>query len=337
MRAHYPLQALLYSVALHRYLRWRQPDYDPAVHLGGVQYLFVRGMVGPDTPPGCGVFDWAPPAALIIELSDLLAGSCLRARGDAMTEVQVAQRGKGMLRVFNEAGVLAAADVHVALRLSALGGEASEDVAAGRGAGGARGAVRLGVPGSDADPRGDASTRSPKSISTHCPGRTTASSSRHCGGSPLVMGGSAGPLRPLRLVDTAEGGAALPRPVLPAGADHPAGARPARRRASRSSTSSRCGRAWTRCSATRTRRGAGPGPDRQRIAAALAATQWTTVVAGGPGTGKTHTVARVLALLIEAARAGSRGSRWPHPPARPRRGCRSRCASRPTRSGCHPT
>src|SRR5262249_16816966 len=27
--AHYPLQALLYSVALHRYLRWRQRGYDP--------------------------------------------------------------------------------------------------------------------------------------------------------------------------------------------------------------------------------------------------------------------------------------------------------------------
>ena len=30
LRAHYPLQALLYAVALHRYLRWRQPGYDPA-------------------------------------------------------------------------------------------------------------------------------------------------------------------------------------------------------------------------------------------------------------------------------------------------------------------
>ena len=28
-RAHYPLQALLYTVALHRYLRWRLPGYDP--------------------------------------------------------------------------------------------------------------------------------------------------------------------------------------------------------------------------------------------------------------------------------------------------------------------
>nr|MBA2415640.1 UvrD-helicase domain-containing protein [Geodermatophilaceae bacterium] len=66
LRAHYPLQALLYCVALHRYLRWRQPAYDPAVHLGGVQYLFVRGMVGPATPAGCGVFDWDPPAALVV-------------------------------------------------------------------------------------------------------------------------------------------------------------------------------------------------------------------------------------------------------------------------------
>ena len=75
LRAHYPLQALLYSVALHRYLRWRQPGYDPATHLGGVQYLFVRGMVGPATPPGCGVFDWRPPATLVTGLSDLLAGT----------------------------------------------------------------------------------------------------------------------------------------------------------------------------------------------------------------------------------------------------------------------
>ena len=74
LRAHYPLQALLYCVALHRYLRWRQPGYDPARHLGGVQYLFVRGMVGAPTPAGCGVFDWHPPEALVVAVSDLLAG-----------------------------------------------------------------------------------------------------------------------------------------------------------------------------------------------------------------------------------------------------------------------
>jgi exodeoxyribonuclease V beta subunit len=74
--AHYPLQALLYSVALHRFLRWRQPGYDPAVHLGGVLYLFLRGMCGPTTPiidgTPCGVFSWSPSAALVTDLSDLL-------------------------------------------------------------------------------------------------------------------------------------------------------------------------------------------------------------------------------------------------------------------------
>jgi len=75
LRAHYPLQALLYAVAVHRYLRWRQPGYDPAAHLGGVLYLFVRGMCGPDSPPGAGVLEWHPPAALVAELSDLLAGA----------------------------------------------------------------------------------------------------------------------------------------------------------------------------------------------------------------------------------------------------------------------
>ncbi|MGW4094248.1 UvrD-helicase domain-containing protein [Nocardia sp. NPDC004750] len=78
LRSHYPLQALLYSVALHRYLRWRLPGYDPARHLGGVRYLFVRGMIGPETPAGCGVFDWHPPADLVVALSALLAGEAGR-------------------------------------------------------------------------------------------------------------------------------------------------------------------------------------------------------------------------------------------------------------------
>jgi exodeoxyribonuclease V beta subunit len=74
----YPLQALLYQAALHRLLRWRQPGYDPARHLGGALYLFLRGMSGPGTPTvdghPCGVASWAPPAALIGDLSDLLDG-----------------------------------------------------------------------------------------------------------------------------------------------------------------------------------------------------------------------------------------------------------------------
>jgi len=76
VRGHYVLQALLYSVALHRYLRWRLPDYDPERDVAGVLYLFLRGMTGPDTPvvdgTPCGVFSWRPPTALVERLSDLL-------------------------------------------------------------------------------------------------------------------------------------------------------------------------------------------------------------------------------------------------------------------------
>ena len=76
LHSDYPLQALLYSVVLHRYLRWRQPGYEPGRHLGGVLYLFVRGMCGADAPVidghPAGVFDWQPPASLIVAMSELL-------------------------------------------------------------------------------------------------------------------------------------------------------------------------------------------------------------------------------------------------------------------------
>jgi exodeoxyribonuclease V beta subunit len=75
-RAHYGLQALLYTVALHRYLRWRLPSYEPGVHLGGVLYLFIRGMMGATTPvvagQPCGVFSWKPPPALVVALDAVL-------------------------------------------------------------------------------------------------------------------------------------------------------------------------------------------------------------------------------------------------------------------------
>ncbi len=79
-RDHYPLQAILYMVALHRYLRWRMAGYDPGIHLGGVLYLFLRGMTGAGAPAvdgvPCGVFSWPTPPALVGALSDLLdAGS----------------------------------------------------------------------------------------------------------------------------------------------------------------------------------------------------------------------------------------------------------------------
>jgi exodeoxyribonuclease V alpha subunit len=48
-------------------------------------------------------------------------------------------------------------------------------------------------------------------------------------------------------------------------------------------------------------RGAQTTPDRQAIAAALAQLQRVVLLTGGPGTGKTTTVARVLALAVDAA------------------------------------
>ncbi|MFV0461146.1 MAG: UvrD-helicase domain-containing protein [Actinomycetales bacterium] len=79
MSSHYPLQALLYSVALHRFLRWRHPGYDPSRQLAGTAYLFLRGMCGPQTPTlqgqRCGVFRWQPGAELVSAASSLLAAT----------------------------------------------------------------------------------------------------------------------------------------------------------------------------------------------------------------------------------------------------------------------
>ena len=73
------------------------------------------------------------------------------------------------------------------------------------------------------------------------------------------------------------------------------------------------------------------GFEEQREAAEIALAQAVTVLTGGPGTGKTTTVARLLALLAEQAQLPvrlGRGSRWRRRPARRRPGCRKRCSSR---------
>ena len=77
-RSSYPLQALLYAVALHRFLRWRLPGYRFERHFGGVLYLYVRGMAGAETPlvdgEPCGVLSWQPTLGLVDAVSDLLDG-----------------------------------------------------------------------------------------------------------------------------------------------------------------------------------------------------------------------------------------------------------------------
>jgi exodeoxyribonuclease V beta subunit len=60
----YDLQYLLYTLALHRYLRARLADYDYERHFGGVYYLFLRGM-RPETGARYGVYYARPELALV--------------------------------------------------------------------------------------------------------------------------------------------------------------------------------------------------------------------------------------------------------------------------------
>lgn len=60
----YDIQLVFYTLALHRLLQARLPDYDYARHIGGAVYLFLRGV----TAAGEGVYVTVPPQALIEKL-----------------------------------------------------------------------------------------------------------------------------------------------------------------------------------------------------------------------------------------------------------------------------
>ena len=65
---HYPLQAHLYLVALHRYLNWRLAGYTPQEHLGGYAYVFLRGIPGALSGPMRRVVQaaaWAVPGVVV--------------------------------------------------------------------------------------------------------------------------------------------------------------------------------------------------------------------------------------------------------------------------------
>lgn len=66
---HYYLQYLIYSVAIHRYLRQRLPNYHYAKHFGGVVYIFMRGLVAGTES---GIFRARPKQALIEALDKRL-------------------------------------------------------------------------------------------------------------------------------------------------------------------------------------------------------------------------------------------------------------------------
>ncbi|MEE2787709.1 MAG: 3'-5' exonuclease [Myxococcota bacterium] len=74
---HYVVQSHLYALALHRFLRLRLGDgYRYDLHFGGAAYLFLRGMIGPETPttPDDQTFGvhFEKPNEAVIEALDVL-------------------------------------------------------------------------------------------------------------------------------------------------------------------------------------------------------------------------------------------------------------------------
>jgi len=72
----YHLQALLYTVALHRYLKTRLRDYSYDTHIGGYLYLFVRGVRPQwrDADGPAGVHGRRPPFELVALLDAAMIG-----------------------------------------------------------------------------------------------------------------------------------------------------------------------------------------------------------------------------------------------------------------------
>ena len=191
-------------------------------------------------------------------------------------------RAPGLLRAFADAGVLTAADVHVARALARLGEEPDEQVAlaaalAVRGVRTGSVCVELATVADTVVAGEDAEADDPPA-----PLPWPRDWDR-LHDSPLVAVGAEAPWRPLRLV---EGLLYLDRYWL-------------QEQLVRRELDERAARPAPAVDlAPLAALFPGPGPDRQRLAVAVAASRWVTVVTGGPGTGKTTTVARLLRLLL---------------------------------------
>jgi len=69
----YDLQYMIYTLALHRYLRSRLPDYDYDQHVGGALVMYLRGINSETS----GILGDRPPKALIEKMDRLFAGAAL--------------------------------------------------------------------------------------------------------------------------------------------------------------------------------------------------------------------------------------------------------------------
>jgi exodeoxyribonuclease V alpha subunit len=204
-----------------------------------------------------------------------------------------ALRAPGLLRAFNDAGVLSAADVHVALRLARLGEEGSEEVALAAAL--AVRAPRMGHVHVDlATARATAAVDEDEGVDVAAlPWPEPRAWLEAVRRSPLVaVGEDAAEPRPLRLVGTALYLDRYWREEREVAAD-------LRRLAAapvEAVDDALLDDGLARLFAAR--------PDElQQQACRSAVRRRFTVVAGGPGTGKTTTVARIVALLAEQAHA----------------------------------
>lgn len=200
---------------------------------------------------------------------------------------------------FNQAGVLSAADVHVAQRLAALSKTDIEPAVLIATALAVR-AVRLGSVCVEVNRLSEIAIDDEESgiDPDTLPWPDPADVVRALESSPLLTGAASGPLRPLHLAHTPEG----PLLYLRRYFQQEQRIRELLDNRARTHPDLDAGR----LSEGLHRHFPDAGPDRQRIAAALATAGWTTVIAGGPGTGKTHTVARVLALMFDEYGPGLR-------------------------------
>jgi len=73
--SHYRFQALLYTIAVDRYLRQRMPGYRRSEHLGEAIYLFVRAVgIAPEIAPDAGIWTHRFDAALLDAVDRIFAG-----------------------------------------------------------------------------------------------------------------------------------------------------------------------------------------------------------------------------------------------------------------------
>ncbi|MDQ3616757.1 MAG: exodeoxyribonuclease V subunit alpha [Actinomycetota bacterium] len=202
-------------------------------------------------------------------------------------DVNRVRRATGLLAAFNDAGVLGAADVHVATRLGQLVREQSEPVLLAVAL--AVRAVRLGsvcLELADAHTTTAVEGLAQEDLAA-LPWPEPAAWVTALDDSDLVGDGTdADPDRPLRLV---EGDLYLDRywrqeQIIAIAVDH------AESRTAPVLDTERLQAAAYRLFASNQ-------PDRQRLAAMITALRWVSILAGGPGTGKTTTVAKLMALL----------------------------------------